>query len=294
MSLERPAWFVDVDAWWVPAVGEEVAARVRPLGFDAQHRLHVECDSRAWATQVRLLADRLAKRLDMCLPQHDVTGVIVHPHATPIPPVLDEHWQELVGKDLGTQILPLQFVRQGQELSTLALSAEARERFRPLIPQVLDEVRRLLGSNCALTKIPEPGLYPVTVAVTASDDWNNRQLIESVMLDTWHDVTQVYGPEHSLCFEHTAYSRADRFVEEWVARHAEHHGVGLMPILPATDEESLRAREVQLLTPKPDLCLAFLTDPDPTRVLDSAWKASIPVRVITPAKRAQRWSRPYQ
>ncbi|MEU7261667.1 DciA family protein [Streptomyces rimosus] len=68
MSLDQPAWFADVDAWWVPTVGEEVAARVWPLGFDSELRLHVECDGRAWTTQVRLLADRLAKRIDMFVP----------------------------------------------------------------------------------------------------------------------------------------------------------------------------------------------------------------------------------
>lgn len=113
MSLDQPAWFADVDAWWVPAVGEEVAARVRPLGFDSEFRLHVECDGRAWTTQVRLLADRLAKRIDMCVPQHRVTGMIAHPYAVAVPGVLEERWQELVGEDLGTQILPLQLARQG-------------------------------------------------------------------------------------------------------------------------------------------------------------------------------------
>nr|WP_234339402.1 DUF2493 domain-containing protein [Streptomyces rimosus] len=147
--------------------------------------------------------------------------------------VLEERWQELIGEDLGTQILPLQLVRQGRELSTLALSAEARDRFHPLIPEVLEAIRRLLGPDCSLTRIAVPSLYPVTVAVTASEDWNDPQIIESVLFDTWHDVTQVYGPEHSLCFEHTAHSQADRVVEEWAARNAGPcDGVGLTSTLP--------------------------------------------------------------
>ncbi len=194
MSLEQPAWFADVDAWWVPAVGEEVAARVRPLGFDAELRLHVECDSWAWTTQVRLLARLLAKRLDRCLPEHQVTGVIVRPYAVPVPSVLEEHWPELVGEDLGVQILLLQFVRQGRELSTLALSAEARERFRPLIPEVLEAARRLLGPDCALTSIPVPSLYPVTVAVTAFEGWDDPCIIDSVLLDTWSPRMRGWSP----------------------------------------------------------------------------------------------------
>ncbi|MEV7471649.1 DUF721 domain-containing protein [Streptomyces kronopolitis] len=280
MSLERPAWFADLDAWWMPAVGEEVAARVRPLGFDPQHRLHVECDSRAWTTQMRVLADTLANRVNQCVPQYEVTGLVVHPFATRLPPVLEEQWAELLGEDLATQIIPLMMAHQGQELSTMALSAQARDRFRDMSPEVLEGIQRLLGPDCALVKVPDPFLYPVTVVVTASDDWDNRDIIDRALLDTWHDVTQVFGPEHSLSFEHADYTLADRFVADWAAHHVSSpEDVG--PYRGTNGEEERRAREALLISRKPDLCLAFVTTSDHRpRMADTAREASIPVRVI--------------
>ena len=55
---------------WDEAVGETVAAHVRPVRLDSGVLL-VEVDEPAWATQVRLLADDLRARLI------DVAGVAV-------------------------------------------------------------------------------------------------------------------------------------------------------------------------------------------------------------------------
>jgi predicted nucleic acid-binding Zn ribbon protein len=55
---------------WDDAVGETIAAHVRPVRLD-DGALLVEVDEPAWATQVRLLADDLRSRL------HDVAGVTV-------------------------------------------------------------------------------------------------------------------------------------------------------------------------------------------------------------------------
>lgn len=290
MTLERPAWFADLESWWLPAAGEKVAAHVRPLGFDSRQRLHVECDSRAWTTQTRLLAASLAKRANDCIPQYEVTGLIVHAYATQIPPALEEQWQELLGEDLGTQILPLRLGREGQELLTMALSAQARNRFRDLIPEVLGKIQQLLGPGSTLVEVNDPFLYPVTVVVTASDDWHSQEIIDSTLLDTWHDVTQVYGPDHLLVFEHAAYNQADRFVEDWAVRHAERiDGAGLSTMLPAPDwstkpdDRHRRAHEAHLISRKPDLCLAFLSDPGlSTHLMDAARDAAILVRVISP------------
>jgi predicted nucleic acid-binding Zn ribbon protein len=55
---------------WDEAVGETVAAHVRPVRLD-RGVLLVDVDDPAWATQVRLLADDLRARL------RDVAGVSV-------------------------------------------------------------------------------------------------------------------------------------------------------------------------------------------------------------------------
>ena len=47
---------------WVEAVGEQVAAHVRPLKLD-ERVLVVEVDDPAWATQVKFLAPTIIERL---------------------------------------------------------------------------------------------------------------------------------------------------------------------------------------------------------------------------------------
>ena len=48
---------------WTEIVGADLAAHTRPDGF-ADGELAVTADSTAWATQVRLLAPQLVKRLN--------------------------------------------------------------------------------------------------------------------------------------------------------------------------------------------------------------------------------------
>jgi predicted nucleic acid-binding Zn ribbon protein len=55
---------------WEEIVGEHVAAHVRPVRLDAT-RLVVEVDEPAWATQVRLLGERMRQRIT------EVTGTDV-------------------------------------------------------------------------------------------------------------------------------------------------------------------------------------------------------------------------
>ena len=55
---------------WNEIVGDAVAAHVQPIRLDAK-RLVVEVTDPAWATQMRLLADRVVQRVN------DVTGTVV-------------------------------------------------------------------------------------------------------------------------------------------------------------------------------------------------------------------------
>lgn len=47
---------------WDTAVGEQIAAHVRPIKLD-HRRLLVEADTPTWATQVKFLADTIIERL---------------------------------------------------------------------------------------------------------------------------------------------------------------------------------------------------------------------------------------
>ena len=55
---------------WTEIVGEAVAAHVQPIRLDGR-RLVVEVSDPAWATQMRLLTDRVQQRI------RDVTGTAV-------------------------------------------------------------------------------------------------------------------------------------------------------------------------------------------------------------------------
>jgi predicted nucleic acid-binding Zn ribbon protein len=68
-------------ARWDQVVGPDVAAHVRPERYSAGE-LTVRADSTAWATQVRLLAPNLVRRLNEDIGDGTVTRVIVlGPHA---------------------------------------------------------------------------------------------------------------------------------------------------------------------------------------------------------------------
>ncbi len=55
---------------WTEIVGDAVAAHVQPVRLDGR-RLVVEVSDPAWATQMRLLTDRVQQRI------HEVTGTAV-------------------------------------------------------------------------------------------------------------------------------------------------------------------------------------------------------------------------
>ncbi|MFE0700237.1 DUF721 domain-containing protein [Streptomyces sp. NPDC058872] len=64
---ETPAAVGGVMGRWPQIVGEDVAKHCVPLKFDDEpdvRVLTVQCDSTAWATQLRLLAPRLVARLN--------------------------------------------------------------------------------------------------------------------------------------------------------------------------------------------------------------------------------------
>ncbi|MEU6392432.1 DUF721 domain-containing protein [Streptomyces sp. NPDC046939] len=62
---ETPAAVGGVMGRWPQIVGEELARHCVPQKYDEDERvLVVQCDSTAWATQVRMLAVQLVKRLN--------------------------------------------------------------------------------------------------------------------------------------------------------------------------------------------------------------------------------------
>ncbi|WP_433894589.1 DUF721 domain-containing protein [Streptomyces sp. CA-111067] len=70
---EAPAAVGGVMGRWPQLVGQEVAQHCAPARYDEEERvLTVQCDSTAWATQLRLLAPTLVARLNADLGQGTV------------------------------------------------------------------------------------------------------------------------------------------------------------------------------------------------------------------------------
>jgi predicted nucleic acid-binding Zn ribbon protein len=74
---ETPAAVGGVIGRWAQIVGAEVAAHCTPESFD-DGVLRVGTDSTAWATQVRLLAPQVVRRLNEELGRGTVTRIEVH------------------------------------------------------------------------------------------------------------------------------------------------------------------------------------------------------------------------
>ncbi|MEU7163403.1 DciA family protein [Streptomyces morookaense] len=75
---ETPAAVGGVMGRWPQIVGPEVALHCEPQKYDEDERvLTVQCDSTAWATQLRLLAPQLVARLNADLGQGTVKMIKV-------------------------------------------------------------------------------------------------------------------------------------------------------------------------------------------------------------------------
>lgn len=74
---EQSAAVAGVFGRWAEIVGPELAAHTRPESFN-DGEVMVAADSTAWATQVRMLASVLVKRLNEELGEGTVTRVRVH------------------------------------------------------------------------------------------------------------------------------------------------------------------------------------------------------------------------
>jgi predicted nucleic acid-binding Zn ribbon protein len=84
--IEEQGWRLQAKAGamfgrWDQIVGPELAAHTRPDGF-ADGELTITADSTAWATQVRLLAPALVRRLNAELGDGSVTRVKIRGPAT--------------------------------------------------------------------------------------------------------------------------------------------------------------------------------------------------------------------
>ncbi|MFI1700396.1 DciA family protein [Streptomyces bobili] len=215
----------------------------------------------------------------------EMTGIAVL-EPPRIPDRITQHWADLVGADLAEEIRPDSLTDWGQELVTEAESAQARDLLARRAPVVLNRLRAVLPET-TIVRLAESRLRPVSVLVASSPGFSDRQALEDVLLDTWHDAAQTVGPEHPLQVEHPGETAADQMVEEWGARIA-----SVDPRIPLfvnsfareahTDREgpdALRRRDERLVDREPDLCLVFAAREDEDFPLaELARERGLPVR----------------
>ncbi|MFD7667799.1 hypothetical protein [Streptomyces sp. NPDC059788] len=210
-ELERPAWFGDTAGWWSPAFrSENFAARVEPLGIDAQRRLHVLCDP-AYSTQLRLIWKSVLARINEIVPEARLSGLL----------------------------------------------ASVRPR--------------------------------IVVLAVATDDFADEQLVADVLLETRHDVIEVFGPEHRVVLQLLGESGFDHQVARWAAAHTAATSSTSAPVYvtahpadhAAHGEGAVWARDRALVAQGPQLCLTFCTPGAPLPAIARlAAGAGIPVRCV--------------
>ncbi|WP_423203115.1 DUF721 domain-containing protein [Krasilnikovia cinnamomea] len=79
---QKPAAEATVFGAWEKVVGPDIAAHSRPVKLDAGV-LTVEAESTAWATQLRLLAGNLLKRIAAEVGNNVITKLNIHGPAAP-------------------------------------------------------------------------------------------------------------------------------------------------------------------------------------------------------------------
>ncbi|WP_199546375.1 DUF721 domain-containing protein [Streptomyces sp. N35] len=216
MTLQEPEWVVDHEPWWSGAMGTDLSKHVRPFGVDTEGHVYVLCSSHAWATQMRLLAPQMTRRLNLMqypgVPH--IPGIRVR--ALAVPAEVIEHWATLVGPDLAEETRPQSLSGWGRYLEAEADSAQSRALLSQRGPDVITRVRALVPET-TIKWLGRTRLRWVSVAVVTSPDFHDQGLLAHALLDVWHDTTQVFGPEHTLAFHHGNRTPADQMVDDWTA-----------------------------------------------------------------------------
>ena len=196
------------------------------------------------------------------------------------------HWAALLGPDLAPYVVPIPSPDEGEQLVTVADTVRDCVAMRQRGPEILTSIRKLLGPDCPIKELAPSILRPVVVLLVGSADWNDRDCVEDVLLETWHDVSQVYGPDNYLHIEHTSDNGAAGTAQLWAERMCPPFPIAAFAttadfLAHGGREQAEAVRDKALVDQRPDLCLAFLTDADTAPpLMRRAQEAGIPLRVI--------------
>ncbi|WP_211265851.1 hypothetical protein [Actinacidiphila oryziradicis] len=171
---------------------------------------------------------------------------------------------------------------------TMALTPEAPDEAKQRSPEILRGIRELLGEDCSISSWPGLGLRPVTVLVAASPDWHDRQAVEDILLETWHDVTQALPSIHSSWSTQLRPKPTVSLTSgpRSTTRSPTSRGCSQSARRPTGRSTTSRHRSYATRSSwhtGRTCAWAFLTNPDdPPRLMTLATAAQIPVRRVVP------------
>ncbi|MFD9151726.1 DciA family protein [Streptomyces diastaticus] len=263
LLIERPAWFVLAERWWRACV-PYLARHSLPIGCSPDGQLIVCCSDAARATVLRLGASKITDRLNAQrppgVPEISTVRVVQPP---PVPDKVHAHWADLVGADLAEDVRPGSLTYWGQELTTEARSAEARDLLARRAPVVLARLRALLPDT-SIARLRLSSLRPVRVLVASSPQFTDREGLERTLMDVWFDASQTEGPEHPLFLTHAGETEADQMVEKWATDINDAAPLTslrvltyLLPPSPRQTDSAQRQENNRLADGPYDLCVEF-------------------------------------
>ncbi|WP_186782492.1 DciA family protein [Streptomyces sp. CBG9] len=264
MLIERPAWFVLAERWWRASV-PYLARHSLPVGCSPDGQLIVRCSDAARGTILRLGAPKITDRLNAQrppgVPEISTVRVVQPP---PVPTEVHAHWADLVGADLAEDVRPDYLTDWGQELTTEARSAEARDLLARRAPVVLARLRALLPDT-PIAGLRLSSLRPVRVLIASSPQFTDREWLERTLMDVWFDVSQTEGPEHPLFLTHAGETEADQMVEKWATDIAHTTPLAsslrvltfLLPPSPRQTDSAQHQENDRLADGPYDLCVEF-------------------------------------
>ncbi|WP_331723387.1 SLOG family protein [Streptomyces atratus] len=76
------------------------------------------------------------------------------------------------------------------------------------------KVNAALGAD--IVRVVAPKLREIRILVTGSRTWEDVEVLDDALRDTWHDATHVFGPEHPVVIVHgDCREGADFFARHW-------------------------------------------------------------------------------
>ncbi|GGZ82480.1 SLOG family protein [Streptomyces rubiginosohelvolus] len=112
------------------------------------------------------------------------------------------------------QVIPVAFDSERGRLVVECADRPYLVQTRLIGGSLAKKINATLGAD--IIRSVTPLLREIRILVTGSRSWEDVQALDDALRDTWHDVTQVFSPEHRVVIVHgDCYKGADFFARHW-------------------------------------------------------------------------------